>query len=82
MRVISCCCTYLNHHPSILFLFFLHTSTGQTPGPMLMVDGSNGASWLKEVSFGYEDANKILLGVHDSKTVELFEAIGKSQLKR
>jgi len=41
--------------------YFLHTSTGQTPGPMLMVDGSNDASWPKEVPFGYADAKKILL---------------------
>jgi len=61
MHVISRCCTLLNHNPSIPSLFFLRTSTGRTPGPMLMVDGSNNAYWPKEVPFGYADVKKILL---------------------
>jgi len=49
---------------------------------MFMIDGSNDASWPKEVTFGCADAKKILLGVYDPKTVAFFDAVGKSQLKR
>jgi len=33
-----------------------------------MVDGSNDASWPKEVPFEYADDEKILLEVYDPKT--------------
>jgi len=32
---------------------------------MMMADGSNDASWPKEVPFGYADAKKMFLGVYD-----------------
>jgi len=57
-------------------------STGRTPGPMLMVDGSNDASWPMEVPFWYVDARKILLGVYDHLIRRIFDAVGKSRLKR
>jgi len=37
-----------------------------------MVDGSNDASWPKEVPFGYVDAKKILLGVYDPQNRRIF----------
>jgi len=50
----------------LLFLpfptYFLCISIGQTHGPILMVDGSSDAFWLKEVPFGYANDEKILLG--------------------
>jgi hypothetical protein len=47
------CCAFLTHMPS--FLPFFRTSTGRKPEPMMMVDGSNDASLLKEVSFWYQN---------------------------
>jgi len=81
-RVISRCCAFVNHNPSIPSLFFLRTSTGRTPGPMLMVDGLNDASWPKEVPFEYVDAKKILLGGLWSQNCQFFDSVGNSHLKR
>ena len=54
-------CPFLTHHLSHPF-YFLRTSTGRTPEPILMVDGSNDASWLKEVPYGYANNEKIHSG--------------------
>jgi len=62
MRVLSRCCTFLNHNPFIPSPFFSRTSTDRSPRPMLIVDGLCDASWPNEVHFWYEGAKKILLG--------------------
>ena len=53
--------------------FFLRTSTGRTPEPILMVDGSNDASWHKEVPFGYANNEKDIQGSTAPQTVAFFQ---------
>jgi hypothetical protein len=70
----------LPHHLSNPF-FPLRTSTGQTPVPILMVDGSNDASLLKENPFGYGMVKKYVQGVCDPQNRRFFDRVGKSQPK-
>ena len=65
-------CHFLTSFSSQPSLFFLRTSTGRTPEPMLMVDGLNDASWLKEVPFGYANVEKIHSGGLRPQKLPLF----------
>ena len=63
-------------------IFFLRTSTGRTPEPIVMVDGSNDASRHKKVPFGYAKDEKMHLGgLRPPKPSLFFDPVGKSQPK-